>query len=78
MLCTCSPRGSPLSQEAERAPQCGKVVVQHPTFFTSTPLQTPRGPLSAMATPRGLFRRVRAGYAPTPLHGDPRQRIGRG
>eukprot|EP00966_Prymnesium_polylepis_P286117 6609019-Prymnesium_polylepis.1 len=55
-----------------------KVGVQHPTFFTFTPPLTPRGPLSAMATrwrpSWGKFRCVSAGYAPTPLHGDPRER----
>eukprot|EP00966_Prymnesium_polylepis_P058092 1345604-Prymnesium_polylepis.1 len=36
MLCTCSPRGSSLSQEAQSAPQRGKVgarLRQHPTLF---------------------------------------------
>eukprot|EP00966_Prymnesium_polylepis_P283333 6546677-Prymnesium_polylepis.1 len=37
MLCTCSPRRSPVSQEEESAPQRGKVRVQHPTFSRSHP-----------------------------------------
>eukprot|EP00966_Prymnesium_polylepis_P174688 4042882-Prymnesium_polylepis.1 len=48
-------RGSPLSQEAQSAPQHGKVGCAAPNFFTFTPLQTPRGPLSAMATLGGVI-----------------------
>eukprot|EP00966_Prymnesium_polylepis_P163341 3775323-Prymnesium_polylepis.1 len=54
MLCTYSPCGSPLSQEAECAPQRGNVC-QHPTFLTFTPPQNPRGPLSAMLTLGGVI-----------------------
>eukprot|EP00966_Prymnesium_polylepis_P121111 2799066-Prymnesium_polylepis.1 len=60
MLCTCSPRGSPLSQEAggriDCAPQRGNIVVQevqHPTFFTFTPLQAPCQPVRTFRTFRG-------------------------
>ena len=45
MLCTGSPRGSPVSQEAESAPQREKVDLRHPTVFTFTPPQAPYGPV---------------------------------
>eukprot|EP00966_Prymnesium_polylepis_P318396 7353954-Prymnesium_polylepis.1 len=53
MLCTCSPRGSPVTQEAECAPQRGKFGVQHPNFFTFTPPQAPCRPVQTLKTLRG-------------------------
>eukprot|EP00966_Prymnesium_polylepis_P171022 3953235-Prymnesium_polylepis.1 len=53
MLCTCSPRGSPLRQEAQSAPQRGKVGLRHPTLFTFTPPQAPCRPPRAFRTCRG-------------------------
>eukprot|EP00966_Prymnesium_polylepis_P200202 4639530-Prymnesium_polylepis.1 len=44
MLCTCSPRGSPLSQQAECALQRGKVGVHHPNFSRSHPRKHPSDP----------------------------------
>eukprot|EP00966_Prymnesium_polylepis_P165906 3834934-Prymnesium_polylepis.1 len=54
MLCTCSPRGSPLSQETECAPQRGNVGVQHPTFSRAHPRKHPTDPPEHLERSVGL------------------------
>eukprot|EP00966_Prymnesium_polylepis_P102554 2375910-Prymnesium_polylepis.1 len=56
MLCTCSPRGSPVSQEAESARQREKSTCDTQRFNVHTPASTLRTRVSIKNVPWGSDR----------------------